>query len=356
MQKQLRKNLTTGVLGFLIVFGILLALASVFDFEVSQALTGALPAGKYYTENQFALLVECAGYSLIYFFGGLAAVICCVAALNLAEGDRLLWIKEIRGGAQRAVKAVLVMGFGALAVFEFYLVFHEFFDYPDRFLQEELLGSGTTLSIGGGYLTAIQLFCAVASVSTLLMAFRRLNKADLKKLVRFAAVIFVAILFYQIVIEAVKSPAGRVRYRTMNVLGDFSYYTQWYVFSGQRYLSSDLEVIAGSLESANRFLGLSDTFKSFPSGHTYAAAISFAAICLPDLFEGLRTQAVRLLCWLLPAALTVTVAVGRIMAGAHFLSDVLIGGACAFVITVLARELIVLQGAHLKALFGRASK
>ena len=171
---------------------------------------------------------------------------------------------------------------------------------------------------------------------------RRLNTVEqerkevVDRLVQVAVVILLAILFYEVLIEAFKGPAGRVRFRTMNVMGDFSEYAPWYAFHGPRVLSRTGELVAGTLPAAERFLGLSDTCKSFPSGHTYAAAVSYAALCLQDLFPDMKHSS-RVACLLLPTLLTVIVGLGRVMAGAHFLTDVVIGGLAAYLIVTVAR-------------------
>jgi hypothetical protein len=46
------------------------------------------------------------------------------------------------------------------------------------------------------------------------------------------------------------------------------------------------------------------------------------------------------------------VAFSRIVAGAHFMSDVLFGGTIAFVSAMLMREIFVCKGCHFFALFG----
>jgi membrane-associated phospholipid phosphatase len=354
MKNTLKKNFILGVGGFIIIFGVLLTLASIFDLQVSDLLAGgSLSSGEYYTTNQFALFIEAAAYSLIYLFGGFAAVICFRAAWVMEDGERFFFLKSLSGKAYKIVKIVLMIGFAGFAVFEFYSVFHEFFDYPDRFLREDLLGTGGSATVGGGYLIAIQIVCALFVAGGAILLSSKIDKKSAYQLLYIAVVIFITVLFYEIVIEALKAPAGRARYRTMNVIGNFDYYTPWYVFNGKRYLSVSGEVVTGSLAKADRYLGLSDTFKSFPSGHTYAAAISYAAICLPDLFEFFQKKVAKILCWVCPIVLTGIVAIGRIMAGAHFFSDVLIGGTFAFLVIVLARELIILRGAHFKALFSK---
>ena len=84
----------------------------------------------------------------------------------------------------------------------------------------------------------------------------------------------------------------------------------------------------------------SDGFKSFPSGHTYAAGVSYALISLPYVCEKLNNKKGKLLCYLIPVLYTGLVAFYRIRVGAHFFSDVLVGGTLAFVFAELGRYFI----------------
>lgn len=77
--------------------------------------------------------------------------------------------------------------------------------------------------------------------------------------------------------------------------------------------------------------------------------MSFALVCLPDLFERFKKTHVKAICWIAPAAYTVTVAICRIVVGAHFLSDVLVGGSLAFALVMILREVVILKGAHFRA-------
>ena len=47
------------------------------------------------------------------------------------------------------------------------------------------------------------------------------------------------------------------------------------------------------------------------------------------------------------------VAVSRIIVGAHFFSDVLMGGTIAFVSMIIFREIFICKGSNVKAMFGK---
>lgn len=106
-------------------------------------------------------------------------------------------------------------------------------------------------------------------------------------------------------VELIKNPVGRMRFRAMHYVGDYSYYTPWYQVSSARQM-------LGSL-------GLDrDYFKSFPSGHTFSGSMAYLVILLPDLFERLQTRKWRMLSYVVPITYTGMVAFFRVAAGAHF--------------------------------------
>ena len=119
--------------------------------------------------------------------------------------------------------------------------------------------------------------------------------------------------------------------------------------NGARHVGIDGSISQGDFSREELLFGAEDTCKSFPSGHTYCAAITFALICLPDLFESFKKRWVKAICWTVPAAYTLTVAISRIVVGAHYLSDVLVGGTLAFTLVIVIREVLILNCAHFKA-------
>ena len=123
-------------------------------------------------------------------------------------------------------------------------------------------------------------------------------------------------------------------------------FTRWYVRNGQ----PDEAII-------NKFIaeypGASDAFKSFPSGHTCAAGMSYALIMLPDVVDFKHKKAGKIACWVTPIVITMLVAISRIVVGAHYMSDVTLGGTFAFVSFIIMREIFICKGSHFFALFPR---
>ncbi len=352
MKNKLQIRLILCVCAFISVFTALLIVASFFDLEISRFLTeGSLPDGEYYSTNGFALFVEILGFSAFYFSGAIASIICVNAALKTSDGDRFFFIKELRGWAHKIIKGVIIVGFSAFAVYETYCVVHEAFKYPEKYLQDALQGTNAAFTLNSGYLIAVQVVFATVLAGLILALLARVKKETAITLLKIAVILFAVELMYLAVVDAVKTPIGRMRFRTMNALGDFSYYTPWYVINGPRNATTlGMIIPSGGTPSPEILIGAaSDTCKSFPSGHTYGAAMSFALVCLPDLFERFKKTYLKAICWIAPAAYTVTVAICRIVVGAHFLSDVLVGGSLAFALVMILREVVILKGAHFRA-------
>ena len=86
--------------------------------------------------------------------------------------------------------------------------------------------------------------------------------------------------------------------------------------------------------------------------------MSYALIMLPDVIDFKSEKSkkgVKIACWIIPIAITMLVAISRIVVGAHYMSDVTFGGTLAFVCMIIAREVFVCKGSHFFALFPSAT-
>ncbi len=110
-----------------------------------------------------------------------------------------------------------------------------------------------------------------------------------------------------VVINIIKPIWGRVRFREMQE--PFDMFTVWLV------------------PQFGRFSDFIDP-KSFPSGHTGNSAVVFIITLFPLLFDKLKDK--KVLLTVAAFAWTFMVAISRIIMGAHFASDVLMGGAITF--------------------------
>ena len=172
--------------------------------------------------------------------------------------------------------------------------------------------------------------------SALYLAFK-IPEKYLKGLIAFSFSVLLALILAQGWVQGVKNIVGRQRYRAIKVLeynglDSLIDYSKWFVINGKRVVTD--EMLA---------LGIAtDGYKSFPSGHTCAAAMSFTLIFLPDLL-GLDEQKrikLKTIMIVVSFVFTALVALSRIVVGAHYLTDVLFGGGWTFLSAWVSKIII----------------
>ena len=321
-----RNRVVIGVLLFLAVLAGLLAAASLTDLDVSKILTkNALAEGEYLAHDVFGVGFEIFGSSPIYIMAGI-----CVVLLMLFVW-RTLKLRPMR----EIVCLVLLAG----SVLAFWFFFHDMMNY----ISEHAHADDTYLADA---MNLISVLCALMASAVVTAAFYRIKDETLRKLMKFVVAFIIMAVLANVLIMIVKDPVGRMRYRAMNSelgqeMGGFANFQNWYESRG-----GQPEALSAAFEAR---YGVTDAFKSFPSGHTCAAGMTYALIMLPDVL-GTKNKWLRALCWVFPVVFTGLVAVSRIVVGAHFFSDVLFGGTIAFLSMMFAREAIVFRFSHFKCL------
>lgn len=120
-----------------------------------------------------------------------------------------------------------------------------------------------------------------------------------------AAVIGVGVMTAQLLtVDIMKNLWGRVRFRDLLSSGSCDGFTAWFVINGK---------------NGN---------KSFPSGHTAGAGMSYLLMLLP--FIDKKREKYRAVYFWCPFIYTSAVALTRLVMGAHYLTDVAVGGVIAF--------------------------
>ena len=172
-----------------------------------------------------------------------------------------------------------------------------------------------------------------------------------------------------LIIHFVKSPIGRARYRAILAYNaNPTYYdallTQKLgvdttsVINGETLSFRNFWVNYGSLSDKFEAIGIDDKYKevlaevglasdickSFPSGHTFTAGLSYTLICIPDMVDKFKTKGWKAFWYALPIVITGVVGLSRVVMGAHYLSDVLFGGTIAFLAVCIFRWLVLLGG------------
>lgn len=315
---------------FCVIFAALLLIATFYDLPISRFLTrGVLAPGEYDTNNTFGAFFEIIGDSPVEIMLAFSIDILFVYALRLLQGTKRAVLMAVAGAFSIAPGTVL-----SLIVY-------------NRLKPHLLYGTDAELT-SGAYLYLTFLFFGVLLAVLGILAVNNFSDDILKRLVKFAiaTIVFAAVSTIAINL-GFKDLFGRLRYRAMNVWPDdsdigFPAFSRWYELKGSTVSDDVMQSVFGH----------TDANKSFPSGHTGAAGTSYALVMLNTTLCPQKKR-VRVLNWVLPVAFTGTVALSRMMVGAHFMSDVLIGGTFSFVLMLLAREIFILKGANIKALFNK---
>lgn len=239
----------------------LLLIATFFDLRISQAVCG---------KNLFSTIFEVAGEAPIQFLALFGA----------------LTMLRFRSKKTKTTGAVLAGAYGLLAgAFAFMLGFATI-NYVNENIAHELP-------------VYVSLAAALLGLGLAVWLSRAVPKERAREAVTFAVIAIVYLLLIVIVMNSIKGIWGRLRMREM--LNPAIEFTPWYEihFRG----------------------GFDNRFASFPSGHTMNAAGVILITLLPAIFDKLKGREALLrviaYCW------AVVVGFSRVVAGAHFTTDVL---------------------------------
>ena len=291
---------------FLLVFISLLLVGTFYDLEISKLLAGGgLSEGDYYTTNVFGRFLEYVGSWPIFLFGAFACLVFMHKVYHLDS-----WTKY------------LAIIFIVIIVVLFSRVYGDTIKY--------ICENNGVRHIYDNSLTKVFIWLgSIISGALLVFFYRNVELEKNEKMFRFALVILCTALFYAS-IELIKGPVGRMRFRAMNLINNFSYFTPWYEISNAK------ELVGTSVVPK-------DGFKSFPSGHTFSAGISYVLICMPLVYDKFNNKKWNIIWYVIPICYTGLVALSRIVAGAHFFSDVLVGGTIAYVATEVFKYVFLVR-------------
>ncbi|MDD2227742.1 MAG: phosphatase PAP2 family protein [Clostridia bacterium] len=292
-----------GIAVFLIIF----VISTIYDLQISY-LIADLKSGEYYSSNAFAVIFEIIGESPLYLFLAFAFVIIFWWLFYNVKNKRLLNFLYL----PLASVAIFLSFYFMVARILKYLEIHQTFALNQYFL-------------------ILSLFLSLIFTILIIFSLKFVKQENIGKLLSFAFLILFVATFSNLITQFIKGNIfGRMRFQAMNQLEDFSYFTPWFYING----TSLYENLSG--------LGFSvDAFKSFPSGHTTAAGILFTLICLPLIFEKLNNKKSKLFCWIIPFIIVFVVGFSRIVAGAHFSTDVLMAMLITFSLTILGKYLFI---------------
>lgn len=151
---------------------------------------------------------------------------------------------------------------------------------------------------------------------------------DPRTLIRIALTFILLYFVVEKILSFAKNLWGRPRF--YSILDDFTRFSPWY-----RLLGNPMD----------------DTFKSFPSGHTAEGAMLIGIVLLGKTVPALKKKSALL--YGIVFAWVLCVMAARIIAGAHFLSDVTVGAFITFIVFFLLSNLLVKDRKDEKTAFGK---
>ena len=142
----------------------------------------------------------------------------------------------------------------------------------------------------------------------------------------FVVVIVTLCIVLLAVIPTIKDNMHRPRYRLIATVNDELFHNWW-------------EATPNYKELIEKYGTVSENFKSFPSGHTAEASILLVAFTfLPLAHEKFERYQIPL--FIGGCLVVILVAFARILAAAHFLSDVSMGACITLTATFIANEIV----------------
>lgn len=215
---------------------------------------------------------------------------------------------------------------------------------PDSKASKWLAALGILINVGligyeiigslrvGGKLIAVQLVLTfVLVIAANLIAYRLTRDTDPDDLTRWALMVLAVWVAQAIILNVVVKPLwSRPRMRVIEVTPGLNFQPWWVIGNPDKWSY----IAAGVIK---------DGFKSFASGHTAHAAIGLMLAGLPAAAFTEKPSRRRMVFWAasLVAAL---VAFGRIVIGAHFLTDVSCGFALVLALECLAARIAYPHG------------
>jgi len=283
----------------------LLILGTIFDLQISKAVADLQP-GQYHSKNLFAIIGETIGENILYVL--LVSALCILFFYLKHNPLNKKWLNTLIQIGLCVVSFVVC--FYCLHKTLEYVATHTLFGL-DKFIESTL---GLIVIILASIIVTILAF----------LLFSRVSKENLKNLWKWALLVLILAAASNLIVQTAKHIFDRTRFRAMVFVGDtdFQYYDHWFKFNQNKFDS--ISVYA------------EDFFKSFPSGHTCAAASSFFLILLPLFLPQTNNKKWKSIFWSSASVYTFLVALSRIVAGAHYFMDVFVGGGVCVALTLIA--------------------
>lgn len=291
MKKQ-DKVIKRCVAGLLILAGVLFLIGTFCDLRISRKLA-SVKQGEYFTRNGFVNFLEAFSEFPVYVL-----IIFSVGICGFVLADRE---KKAFKTVYLCLTGVIIFVVAIICAYRLVDTLGEIYEF-----QED---ATKPLAVACYILFA---FCCVILEFWFLFAF---SKENLKKLYYFSWACVIIVILSVVVTQVLKIIWSRPRFRALKCVDDFSLYRKWYspAFGKRKY---------GDLEK--------DAFKSFPSGHCSFVATLLALAYLPRFIE--MKKPAKYITFFATVLYLLIVALSRIVAGAHYLTDVIAGSMITVVI------------------------
>ena len=195
-------------------------------------------------------------------------------------------------------------------------------------LGYEIIGS---LRVGGKLIAAQLVLTFVLVIAVNVIAYRLTRKTDPDELTRWALMVLAVWVAQAIILNVIVKPLwSRPRMRVIEVTPGLNFQPWWVIGNPDKWSY----IAAGVIK---------DGFKSFASGHTAHAAIGLMLAGLPAAAFTEKPPRRRVVFWV-AAVVAALVAFGRIVIGAHFLTDVSCGFALVLALGCLAARIAYPHG------------
>ena len=293
----------------ILVFITVAILGTIYDLQISKSLADIQP-GQYFTKNTFAIIGETIGENILYVL-----LVCALC---------ILFFYLLRNPLNKKyLNIVLLVSMCIISVVICYYCLNNSLEHLSTHTNNSL---DNFLSSALGIISLFLFSIAITACA--LFLFSKVKNENILLLWKWALLVIILSALSNGVVQGAKLVFDRTRYRAMVFSGDtdFQYYDYWFKFNSNKFSS-----VSPYAE---------DFFKSFPSGHTCAAASSFFLILLPLFFPQTNNKKWKTIFYLTAIIYTLLVALSRLIAGAHFFMDVFVGGFTTIILTIIAYYLV----------------
>lgn len=298
MSKKLTYIIKLSVIATLVL---LLIVGTFCDLSISKTVAD-LKVGKYFSGNHFANFLE--GVGELPTFILLSACI-GIFGYNFSKKKEKLKLAVLFA---TAILSFFVLSYGLIRCVETFAEIYDF-SYDISWFGDELC-------------------CMLLSVAIIALGVylgQKLGDKKLEKLQFFALALIIVCVANFGITQVLKEIFSRPRFRTLRLIGDYELFADWY--KANPFTDVPKNLLA---------LGVGeDGFKSFPSGHTSWACSLIMLAYLPTFIEGIGKRA-KICLWTIPSVFVVVVAFSRILAGAHYLTDVIF----SLIFSLIVMELV----------------